>query len=125
VVYCAGWQNAILAVDGLCRCAFVCPASEKHSDRRNIMTATAAFSPQNKEKAKKTSKNQKLSREDMMILSTLEMLKKDLDRIHLALDAVTDPDLIDSFVYELSAINKRYTFYLQMCKQRGLVSAMF
>ena len=89
------------------------------------MTATAAFSPQNKEKAKKTSKNQKLSREDMMILSTLEMLKKDLDRIHLALDAVTDPDLIDSFVYELSAINKRYTFYLQMCKQRGLVSAMF
>jgi len=86
------------------------------------MTATA-YAPQGK--PKKASKRQELSREDMMILSTLEMLKKDLARIHQALDAVTDPDLIDSFVYELSAVNKRYTFYLQMCKQKGLISAMF
>ena len=83
----------------------------------------AAYEPLTK--SKRASKKQELSREDIMILSTLEMLKKDLDRIHQALDAVTDPDLIDSFVYELSAVNKRYTFYLQMCKQKGLISSMF
>ncbi|MCL2170466.1 MAG: YaaL family protein [Defluviitaleaceae bacterium] len=66
-----------------------------------------------------------LKKEDIVILAAMEKLRLDLDRIHRSLDAVTDPDLIDSFVYELNAVNMRYKFYLTMCKEKGLVSAMF
>jgi len=66
-----------------------------------------------------------LKKEDIVILAAMEKLRQDLDRIHRSLDAVTDPDLIDSFVYELNAVNMRYKFYLTMCKEKGLVSAMF
>ena len=92
------------------------------------MGATA-YAPELREKkevfAQQAAKKRQLNKEDIMVLSTLEGLKKDLDRIHRALDAVTDPDLIDSFVYELNAVNMRYKFYLQICKQKGLVSAIF
>ncbi|MCL2855378.1 MAG: YaaL family protein [Defluviitaleaceae bacterium] len=67
----------------------------------------------------------KLSSEDIFILATLEKLKKDLDTIHRSLDAVDDPDLIDSFIYELNAVNMRYKVYLRMCKDKGLVSNIF
>ena len=70
-------------------------------------------------------KKRQLEREDVFILATLEKLKKDLDNIHLSLDAVTDPDLIDSFIYEMNAINMRYKVYLNICKEKGLISAMF
>ena len=93
------------------------------------MTATAEYVTQIKDEpqkiAKKAAKKRALAKEDIMILTTLEMLKQDLSRIHRSLDAVTDPDLIDSFVFELNAVNKRYKFYLQMCKEKGLISAMF
>lgn len=70
-------------------------------------------------------KGRKLSQEDIFILATLEKLKKDLDTIHRSLDAVDDPDLIDSFIYELNAVNMRYTVYLRMCKDKGLISDIF
>jgi len=66
-----------------------------------------------------------LSKEDIFILTTLEKIKSDLELIHASLDMVTDPDLIDSFIYEINALNTRYKFYLQLCKERDIVSAMF
>ena len=76
---------------------------------------------------KKNHKNQKaeLAKEDIFILATIESLQRDLEIIRRSLDAVTDQDLIDSFIFELNAINMRYKFYLQMCKEKGLISAMF
>ena len=66
-------------------------------------------------------KKGELSGEDIVILTTLEKLKRDLDIIHSSLDSVTDPTLIDSFIYDLSATNMRYKFYLQQCKEKGIV----
>ena len=66
-----------------------------------------------------------IAAEDAFILSTLEKLKKDLDIIHRSLDSVTDPILIDSFIYEMNAINMRFKYYLQQCKDRGLIGDMF
>ena len=62
---------------------------------------------------------------DTAIIATLEKLKKDLDTIHSSLDSVTDPILIDSFIYEMNAVNMRYKFYLKMCKEKGLISDLF
>lgn len=76
-----------------------------------------------KKKSKKKQSN--LAREDVYILATLEKLSKDLENVHHALNAVTDPDLIDSFIHEMNALNMRYKVFLNMCKDRGLVSAIF
>ena len=72
-----------------------------------------------------TKKKQELSGEDIIILATLEQLKKDLDAIYSSLDSVTDPVLIDSFIYEMNAVNMRYKFYLQECKSKGIVGKIF
>jgi len=66
-------------------------------------------------------KKEELAPEDMLILTTLERLKKDLDNIHSSLDSVTDPTLIDSFIFEMNALHMRYKFYLRACKEKGLV----
>jgi len=66
-----------------------------------------------------------LDGEDIDILATLEKLKTDLDNIYKSLDSVTDPALIDSFIYERNALNMRYKFYLQRCKDKGLVCGIF
>ena len=65
-------------------------------------------------------KKSTLAPEDILILTTLEKLKKDLDNIHSSLDSVTDPTLIDSFIFEMNALHMRYKFYLQACKEKGL-----
>ena len=70
-------------------------------------------------------KKNELSSEDVIILATLEKLKRDLDNIHSSLDSVTDPTLIDSFIYEMSAVNMRYKFYLQQCKDKGIIGTIY
>jgi len=92
-----------------------------------MSVALQEYIPQQKAKAKAKTKRkpQNLSNDDILIITTLEKLQKDLENTHHALDNVTDHDLIDSYVFELNAINMRYKVYLQMCKDRGLVSAMF
>jgi len=67
-------------------------------------------------------KERGLSEEDQTVLQTLEELKRDLDLIHRTLDVVTDPILIDSFIYEMNAKNVRYKYYLNLCKEKGLVA---
>ena len=70
-------------------------------------------------------KRQDLNEEDIAILTTLEKLKRDLDNIYSSLDSVTDPVLIDSFIYERNALNMRYKFYLQCCKEKGIICGIF
>ncbi|MCL2573615.1 MAG: YaaL family protein [Defluviitaleaceae bacterium] len=72
-----------------------------------------------------TKKKKEISGEDIIILATLEKLKKDLDAIYSSLDSVTDPVLIDSYIFEMNAINMRYKFYLRQCKDKGIVGKIF
>ena len=65
-----------------------------------------------------------LLEDDMLVLSTLEQIQVDLDYIYKSLDEVNDPILIDSFIFEMNALNMRYTFYLNICKERGLVAQL-
>lgn len=60
--------------------------------------------------------------EDMEIITTLQLLKEDLDYVHNCLDHITDPVLIDSYIYQIQAINMKYRFYLQLCKDKGLMA---
>lgn len=64
----------------------------------------------------------KILPEDMEILTTLELLKQDLDYVHNCLNYITDPILIDSYIYQIQSINMKYQYYLQLCKERGLIA---
>ena len=66
-----------------------------------------------------------ISYEDLEIVSTLEFLKRELDFSHGIFEYITDPTLIDSTIYEIMSLNMRYKYYLNLCKERGLVSDGF
>ena len=62
----------------------------------------------------------KLTLEEIEILNHLETLKKDLDFLYSSFDYVTDPILIDSYIYEIKSVQMKYQFYLNLCKEQGL-----
>ena len=66
--------------------------------------------------------NAHILEEDLEILEILEYLKQDLDYVHNCLDNITEPLLIDSYIYEIQSLNKKYQFYLRLCKQKGLMA---
>lgn len=68
-------------------------------------------------------KSARLAEEDVWILGALEKIKVDLAATHRSLDVVTDPVLIDSFIYEMNALHMRYKYYLDICKERGIIKA--
>lgn len=61
-----------------------------------------------------------LSSEDKYIIVSLEDLKNTLDIKHNQFEFLTEPLLIDSCIYEISALQNKYSYYLKLCKERGL-----
>lgn len=61
-----------------------------------------------------------LSFEDKSIIMVLENLKSTLDIKHSQFEFITEPLLIDSCIYEISALQNKYSYYLKLCKERGL-----
>lgn len=57
---------------------------------------------------------------DTLIIDTLYKLKAELEFVHQNLDYITDDVLIDSYIYEIKALNKKYEYYLKLCKEKGL-----
>ena len=47
------------------------------------------------------------------IIEDLEKTKCELDTAYRGFDYVTDPDLIDCYIYDINAILKRYKFILE------------
>jgi len=63
--------------------------------------------------------------DDVYVLTTLEQLRADLAHVHRSLNTVTDPTLIDGYIYEMNAIHMKFQFYMKLCKERGLVAEAF
>ena len=62
----------------------------------------------------------RLTTEEMEILTNLDRLKKDLDFLYSNFDYVTDPVLIDGYIYEIKSVQMKYQFYLNLCREQGL-----
>lgn len=62
---------------------------------------------------------------DTEIIDTLYKLKSEMDFVHKNLDYTTDDVLIDSYIYEMKALNKKYEYYLKLCKEKGLSAKGF
>ncbi len=62
-----------------------------------------------------------LAREEL--LNEIEEIKLSLETAHSNFDNASDPDLVDSCIYELNAIQYKYKYLLkQMRKMEGMIS---
>lgn len=67
------------------------------------------------------SKTKRLSKDDIEIVAALEAVRSDMEFLHNSYDQITEPLLIDSLIYELKAANLKYQYYINQCKQKGIV----
>lgn len=61
--------------------------------------------------SEKNSPSRPLTYEESLIRD-LEQIKSDLQDAYTGFDYVTDPDLVDCYIYELNSILKRYKYLL-------------
>ena len=55
------------------------------------------------------------------LLSDLEKTKKALEVAYAGFDNVTEPDLIDCYIYEVNAVLKRYKYLLEQAAAKETV----
>ena len=65
---------------------------------------------------------QEISREQL--LSDLKLTKTALDDAYSNFEQVVDPDLVDSYIYEGNAVQKRYHFRLKQVQLLDLQNAL-
>ncbi len=65
---------------------------------------------------------QEISREQL--LTDLNLTKTALDDAYSNFEQVVDPDLVDSYIYEVNAVQKRYHFLLKQVQLLDLQNAI-
>ena len=65
---------------------------------------------------------QEISREQL--LSDLKQTKTALEDAYSNFEQVVDPDLVDSYIYEVNAVQKRYHFLLKQVQLLDLQNAI-
>ena len=73
----------------------------------------------------KNKKNKEIHNEAQIIISSIEKIKQELEVTKNNFDLATNEALIDSYIYEIIALNKKYPYFLQLAKQNGLVAEGF
>ena len=58
------------------------------------------------------------------LLSDLKMTETALKDAYANFEHVVDPDLVDSWIYQVNAVQKRYRFLLKQAQLLGLQSAV-
>lgn len=62
-----------------------------------------------------------VERNKMTIKDELAQTKRALENAYSGFDNVTDPDLIDCYIYELNAVMKRYKYLLEQAAEMELL----
>lgn len=62
-----------------------------------------------------------VERDKMTIRDELAQAKYALENAYSGFDNVTDPDLIDCYIYELNAVMKRYKYLLEKAAEMELL----
>lgn len=72
-------------------------------------------------------KSDRINTEDMVelckpsIREELIQTRRALEIAYSGFDNVTEPDLIDCYIYELNSIMKRYKYLLELARKNGLL----
>ena len=56
-----------------------------------------------------------------LILADLDKTRRALEDAYTGFDSVTDPDLIDCYIYEVNSVLKRYKFLLEQAAKINLL----
>ena len=59
----------------------------------------------------------KESPEYLALMDHLSETKKEIDHVYSTFENVTDPDLIDAYIYQLNSAQLRYRFLLNSVKE--------
>ncbi|MCT4597604.1 MAG: YaaL family protein [Vallitalea sp.] len=68
-----------------------------------------------------TTKSNNESQEEIL-LKNIKIAKQALDNAYNNFDVVTDPDLIDSCIYEVKAIQMKYQYLINQAKEMNLIA---
>ena len=72
-------------------------------------------------KQEKKRKAMRLTGEDVEIVAALEAVRSDIEFLHNCFDQTSEAIIVDSLIYELKAANLKYQYYINLCKDRGIV----
>lgn len=70
-------------------------------------------------------RKKELHKEGQEILLQIEKIKAQITLTRQNFDLATDDALIDSYIYELISLNKKYDYFLQQAKRTGLIADGF
>mgnify|MGYP001020426273 CR=1 FL=1 len=62
-----------------------------------------------------------ISEEGTDIISAINKIRGELERARINFDLATDEALIDSYIFELIALNKKYEYFLNLAKESGII----
>lgn len=68
---------------------------------------------------KKTEKEIEIEEEREEIMEAINDIKLKLDSAQICLEFAIDDALIDSIIYEIISLQKKYDYYLRICKSKS------
>ncbi|TCT11622.1 uncharacterized protein DUF2508 [Natranaerovirga pectinivora] len=60
--------------------------------------------------------------DEELLLKNIRSVKKAIDIAYINFESLTEPELIDSCIYELQAMQKKYQYLLTLAKAKNLVA---
>ncbi len=69
---------------------------------------------------KETDESVCLNMQKQRLLEDMEITKKAMETAYSNFDNVTDPDLIDCYIYEVNSVMKRYKFLMEQAEKLNL-----
>ncbi|NLL70455.1 MAG: YaaL family protein [Epulopiscium sp.] len=70
-------------------------------------------------------KTPNISEEQEELLQALHKVQQELEIANQNFEYATDPQLIDSCIYELKALQLKYEYYLKQAKENDLLEELF
>ncbi|PKM95354.1 MAG: DUF2508 domain-containing protein [Firmicutes bacterium HGW-Firmicutes-1] len=64
----------------------------------------------------------KVTDDQTAIILSIEKVKKALECAYANFDFVSEPELVDSYIYEVKAIQLKYQYLIQQAKSLGIIS---
>ena len=59
------------------------------------------------------------------IIDEIENIKLQLNKTRMNFEMCTDEILIDSYIYEIISLNKKYQYFLRLAKKYGISATLF